>query len=160
MRRRIFGLAAALGSVAAIATLSLAGAGAAHTLSTPHRLARTTAADSYVNVHVTMTNTKFTLSRHEGPFGSDARFILKNISNKPHNFELGQQRAGLGIQRGFSATVPPHKQKILILYLDYRGSKLAYYGGLKADRKKAGMKGVFTVGACLPVSNSVGGQCS
>jgi len=158
MRRSIFGLAAALGTVAVFALLSLAGAGAAHTLSTPHRMARTTAPDNYVDVHVTMTNTKFTLSRHEGPRGSDARFILKNVSNKPHNFELGQQRAGLGIQSGFSATVPPHKQKILILFLDYRG-KVAYYGGLKTDRSKPGMKGVFKIGACAAVSASDSDGC-
>ena len=61
-----------------------------------------------------------------------------------------RNRRGLGLQSGFSATVKPHKQKILILFLDYRG-KVPYYGGLKVDRSKAGMRGKFDIGPCLKV---------
>ena len=64
----------------------------AQSVSTGHRLARTTAPDSYVNIHVTMTDTKFTLSRHSGPPGSDARFILRDVGKKPHAFQLGTRR--------------------------------------------------------------------
>ncbi len=36
------------------------------------------------------------------------------------------------------------QQKILLLFLDYRG-KVPYYGALPADRAKPGMKGIFTI---------------
>ena len=116
------------------------------------RLARTTAPDSYVNIDVTMTDTKFTLSRHSGPAGSDARFIIRDTGKKPHAFQLGEKKSGLGFQSGFNATVRPGQQKVLILYLDYRGAKVPYFGSMSADRNKPGMKGIFTVGKCLKVS--------
>lgn len=117
-----------------------------------HRLARTTAPDSYVNIKVTMTDTKFTLSRHSGPAGSDARFIIRDVGKKPHAFQLGTAKSGQGFQSGFNTTVKPGQQKILILYLDYRGAKVPYFGSLPADRNNAAMKGIFTVGKCLAVS--------
>ena len=142
--KKTLGLAAIL--VAAFAATAQA------QLSTGHRLARTTAPDSYVNIHVTMTDTKFTLSRHSGPAGSDARFILRDVGKKPHAFQLGKAKAGIGVQTGFNATVKPGQQKILILYLDYRGAVVPYFGSMPADRNKPGMKGTFKIGACLKVS--------
>ena len=115
-------------------------------------MARTTAPDSYVNIHVTMTDTKFTLSRHSGPAGSDARFILRDVGKKAHAFQLGTAQHGTGFQSGFNTTVKPGQQKILILYLDYRGAKVPYFGSMASDRNKAGMRGVFSIGACLKVS--------
>ena len=142
--KKIVGLAAIL--LAALAATAQA------QLSTGHRLARTTAPDSYVNIHVTMTDTKFTVSRHEGPAGSDARFIIRDIGKKAHAFQLGKAKAGVGFQSGFNATVKPGQQKILILYLDYRGAVVPYFGSMPADRNNAAMKGTFKVGACLKVS--------
>jgi hypothetical protein len=113
---------------------------------------RTTAPDVYVNVYVTMTDTKFILSRHGGPRGADARFVLHNVGKHPHAFTLGTAKAGTGLQSGFSKTIMPGKQDILILFLDYRG-KVPYFGGLPADRSKPGMRGDFTIGACLPGDN-------
>ena len=131
----------------ALTALVFAGLSSAQELSHP-RVPHTTAPPFYVDVKVTMTNTKFILSRHGGPRGADARFILKNVSNKPHNFELGQKRSGLGLQAGFSRTVPAHSQDIMIMFMDYRGP-IHYYGGLKSDRSKKGMQGNFVIGACL-----------
>jgi hypothetical protein len=112
-----------------------------------------------VNINVTMTDTKFMLSRHEGPAGSDARFILHNIGKKPHSFQLGTAKIGTGSQSGFSTLVKPGQQKIMILYLDYRGAKVPYFGNLPGDRNKAGMKGEFKIGACLKVSAGVMENC-
>lgn len=144
--RKIVGLGVVLVAVFAATATSQA------QLRSSHRVARTTAPDSYVNIHVTMTDTKFTLSRHSGPAGSDARFILRDVGKKPHAFQLGTAKAGIGFQSGFNTTVKPGQQKILILYLDYRGAKVPYFGSMPSDRHKAGMKGIFTVGACLKVS--------
>jgi hypothetical protein len=99
-----------------------------------------------------MTDTSFTLSRHEGPGGSDARFIIRDTGKKPHDFQLGNKKTGLGFQSGFKADLKPGQQKILILYLDYRGVKVPYFGSLPYDRNNPRMKGVFKIGACLKVS--------
>jgi len=143
--RRIFGVVAVL-----LAAFAVTAAQAQSRSS--YRQARTTAPDSYVNIKVTMTDTSFTLSRHTGPAGSDARFILHNIGKKAHSFQLGTAKSGLGFQSGFNALVKPGQQKILILYLDYRGAKVPYFGNLPSDRHDAHMRGIFTVGACLKVS--------
>jgi len=107
----------------------------------------TTAPDLYVTVNVTMTNTNFVLSVHTAPRGADARFVIHNVSNKPHNFAVGKKNYGVGVQTGFSATLQPGQKKILILFLDIRG-KIPYYAGLAADRNKPGMRGEFLIGPC------------
>ena len=158
MRRRLFRLGATLGCGAAFAMMAQVGVGDAHQL-TPHLLPRTTAPDSYVNVHVTMTNTKFILSLHSAPRGADARFVIHNTSNKPHNFAVGKENYGQGVQTGFSLTVQPGQKKILILFLDIRG-KIPYYPGLAADRDKPGMHGEFSIGPCTHYEQVTGvGEC-
>jgi hypothetical protein len=143
MRSRILGFAAGL-----VVVLAVAGQAQA-----------TTAPDLYVNVNVTMTNTKFILSTNTAPRGADARFVLHNVSNKPHNFALGNGTIGSGVQTGFSVTVKPGQQKILVLFLDYRGN-VAYHAGLASDRNKPGMKGVFVVGPCTHYEQITGvGEC-
>jgi hypothetical protein len=143
MRARILVFAAVLVVVFAVAGQALA----------------TTAPDLYVDVNVTMTNTKFILSRDSGPRGADARFDIHNASNKPHNFALGNGAIDTGVQTGFSVTVKPGQSKILVLFLDYRG-KVAYHAGLAADRNKPGMKGYFLVGPCTHYEQITGvGEC-
>ena len=141
-----------IAGLVALLLAALAATAAQAQLRSGHRLARTTAPNSYVNINVTMTDTKFTLSTHTGPAGSDARFIIRDIGKKAHAFQLGTKKAGLGFQSGFTATVKPGQQKIMILYLDYRGGKVPYFGSMPADRNKPGMKGIFKIGACLKVS--------
>ena len=111
----------------------------------------TTAPTAFVNVAVTITDTRITLSRHDVPRGTYARFIIRNIGTKPHAFTLGKARRGTGRQSGFTRTLAPHTRKILILFLDYR-SRIPYFGSLASDRAKPGMKGTFTIGACVPAS--------
>ena len=110
---------------------------------------KTTAPNVYVNIHVTLTDSRIILDRHTGPRGADARFIIRNIGTKPHTFTLGTAKPGTGGQRGFSTTLKPGGKDILILFLDYRGP-VPYFDGLPADRSKPGMKGIFTIGPCLP----------
>ena len=106
-----------------------------------------------------MTNTKFILSTHAAPRGADARFVIHNVSNKTNVFAVGKATYGSGAQTGFSATVKPGQKKILILFLDIRG-KIAYYGGLPADRNLPGMKGEFLIGPCTHYEQVTGvGEC-
>ena len=72
------------------------------------------------------------------------RFILVNTGKKPHTFVLGHERRGTGTQTGFTKSLKPHQQSILILFLDFRGS-LPYRATLPADRSKPAMQGTFRI---------------
>src|SRR5664279_1540505 len=76
----------------------------------------TTAPNGYINVHVTLTDSKVIVSPKTAPRGSDARLIVRNIGTKPHSFTLLT-----GVQTGFSRVFKPGKPSVLVLYLDRRG---------------------------------------
>ena len=121
----------------------------------PSAVARpqTTAPNVFVNIHVTLTDTKVILSPKTAPRGSDARFIVKNTGTKPHSFTLGSSVLGANLQSGFTRTLQPKQSKILLLYLNARGA-LTYYGGATAKKSTPKMKGIFVVGPqcaeCVP----------
>jgi len=117
-------------------------------LLTPSAAARpqTTAPNVFVNIHVTLTDTKIILSPKTAPRGSDARFIVTNKGTKPHSFTLGSNKLGADLQSGFTRLVKPKQHEILLLYLNARGA-LPYYGGITAKKASAAMKGIFLVGA-------------
>lgn len=105
---------------------------------------QTTAPPPVVTVKVTITDSRIGVSPKSAIRGSYARFILLNIGKQPHTFTLGNGQRGKGVQTGFSKLLAPRQQKVLLLFLDYRG-KVAYRGSLPADRSKPGMQGVFTI---------------
>ena len=103
----------------------------------------TTAPDVYINIHVTLTNSKVIVSPTTAPRGADARFIVRNIGTKPLSFTLRT-----GATTGFTRVFKPGKPSILLLYLAFRGS-MAYYGGASSASAKPGMKGTLVIGqAC------------
>jgi hypothetical protein len=138
MKSRSFPLAAAL----AVAFVPAArGTVGTHGPASP----RTTGPTEIVTVDVKITDARIVLSPSSTPRGSYARFVVRNVGTKIHNFTLGRQTARVsGLQKGFTQTVKPRQQKILLIYLDYRG-KLPYYSIIKADLNKPGMKGIFTI---------------
>lgn len=97
-----------------------------------------------MNVKVTITDTRIGVTPKIAQRGDYARFILVNLGKQPHTFTLGTTKHGTGVQTGFSKALKPNEQKILLLFLDYRG-RIAYRGTLPADRLLPGMKGVFTI---------------
>jgi hypothetical protein len=155
--RSVFGCLAVL--VASAAVVSSATATQAHSTTRAHAAPHTTAPDLFVTVRVTITNEKFILSSHSGPRGADAKFELHNTSNKPHNFSLGHEDYGSGKQTGFTTTLKPGQRKLLVLYLDVRGT-LDYFPGLATDKDKKGMHGAFKIGPCTTYEQSTGtGDC-
>ncbi len=114
---------------------------------------QTTAPNIFVNVHVTLTDSKVILSPKSAPRGSDARFIISNTGTKPHTFTLGANKLGANFQSGFTRVVKPKQHQILLIYLNARGA-LPYYGGATAKHASPKMKGVFLVGPqcalCVP----------
>ncbi len=160
MGRRSTGVLGCLAVLAASSVIaSSATATQAHSTTRAHAAPHTTAPDLFVTVRVTITNEKFIVSNHSGPRGADAKFVLHNISNKPHNFSLGNERYGTGKQTGFNVTLKPGQKKLLVLYLDIRGT-LRYFPGLPADKGKKGMEGVFNIGPCTAYEQQTGvGEC-
>jgi hypothetical protein len=105
----------------------------------------TTAPNLFVKVHVTLSDKKITVYPKRAPRGTDAQFIVRNVGKKVHTFTLGTQKRGQGIQTGFSRSVKPGRQLLLLLYLNYRGV-LGYYSNTAVDRNNPAMRGKFTVG--------------
>jgi hypothetical protein len=104
----------------------------------------TTAPPPVVLVKVTITDSKFAVTPNRAVRGAYARFVLVNRGSKTHGFALGAAKKGAGKQTGFTQVLKPSQQKILFLFLDYRG-KVSYRATLPADHAKPGMRGVFTI---------------
>ena len=129
MRSRLFVLSI-------VSALALAGAAQrAQSSGTP----QTTAPPPVVDVRVTITDALIRMSPKGAFRGDFARFILVNAGKKPHTFTFGGAKRGAGVQTGFRQALKPRQQKILLLFLDYRG-RITYY-----DRANPAMKGVFTI---------------
>jgi hypothetical protein len=103
----------------------------------------TTAPPEIVTVKITMTDTAFSVSPKAAPRGDMARFILVNRGKRAHTFALGHTKRATGTQTGFTHTLNPSQQHVLILFLDYRGV-LPYRGTMPADQKPA-MQGTFKI---------------
>jgi hypothetical protein len=122
--------------VAVLPALSVAGAAQARPLTTAPTLS--------IDIHVTINDKQIVLDRHSAPRGVEARFIIRNVGTEKHAFTLSGQTTATGKQRGFSETVGAGGRKTVRVFLDFRG-RLSYHDGLRADRAKAGMRGVFVI---------------
>jgi len=106
---------------------------------------QTTVPDAFVTVHVTITDARIKLDRRSASRGDDARFVIRNIGKRTHTFTLGSTaRRGNGEQNGFTRTLKPREEKLILLFLDYRGP-LPYRSTMKYDLNKPGMKGTFRI---------------
>ena len=116
----------------------------------------TTAPNVFVEIHVTITDERISLSRHRANRGDMGRFVVLNAGKEPHTFAIGhsthgtgqnaqgQGKSQYGKQSGFSATLKPKEQRTYLLFLDFRGP-VPYSSTSAADRGKPGMKGIFTI---------------
>ncbi len=126
----------ALAAVAAIALVP-----AANGVTRPN----TTEPNVYNQVTVTITDTKIIVSDTSANRGEGVDFRVKNIGKKPHNFVLlGDNAIGLAHEGLGTPVLLPKKTWVLQVFMDIRGD-LPYRSTLRADRAKAGMKGMFTV---------------
>jgi hypothetical protein len=105
---------------------------------------QTTAPPEVITVRVNMTDTAFGVSPKTVPRGDIARFILVNRGKKAHTFALGHTKHASGTQTGFTRTLTPGQQAVLILFMDYRGA-LPYRGTLPADRNRTAMQGTLRI---------------
>jgi len=105
---------------------------------------QTTAPPPIVDIKVTISDSGIGLSPKHAVRGAYARFILVNTGKLKHTFRLGTAKHGSGAQTGFTKTLAPGVQTILLLFLDYRG-EVPYLGTLPHDRGKPRMRGVFRI---------------
>jgi hypothetical protein len=105
---------------------------------------RTTAPPQVANIKITISDTGIRVSPKIAQRGSMGRFILVNVGKKPHTIVLGNERRGTGVQTGFTKSLKPSQQSVLLLFLDFRGL-LPYRATLPADRSKPAMQGVFRI---------------
>jgi len=103
----------------------------------------TTVPNIFVDIQVTITDTRITLNRRSANRGDECRFIVRNVGTKRHSFTLGGTARGT-VQPGFSHTLNPKTQQTLLLFLNYRGP-MPYRSIIPADRSKPGMHGTFTI---------------
>ncbi len=101
---------------------------------------RTTDPIEFVTIDVKITDARIAVSPSSAPRGNYARFLVRNAGKTIHTFTIGRRKIGTdGSRPGFTLTVKPRQQKILLLYLDYRG-QLPYHTNIKA-----GLNGIFTI---------------
>ena len=105
----------------------------------------TTEPEDYIQVTVTITDTRIIMSDHEAARGEGVDFHIKNIGKKPHNFVLiGDRAIGLAREGLGTPVLLPRKTWVLQVFMDLRGD-LPYRSTIKTDRTKPGMRGTFTV---------------
>ena len=106
---------------------------------------QTTEPDTYIDVNVTLTDRKITLSDRNAERGDGITLHVRNTGTKPHNFTfvgpgaIGLTNAGLG-----TPTLKPGQTYVLQVYLDYRGA-IPYRSTVKGDATRISMRGVFFV---------------
>ena len=131
MKSRLFALAA----VSAVALVP-----AAQSADQP----RTTAPPQVANIKITISDTSIRVTPKLAQRGSMGRFILVNIGKKAHTVVLGNAQRGTGVQTGFTKSLKPSQQAVLLLFLDFRGL-VPYRATLPADRLKPAMQGTFRI---------------
>lgn len=101
--------------------------------------------DVFLTIHVTITDSRIKLDRRSARRGDEVRFVIRNAGTKPHTFTLGKKVAtGTGAQTGFASSLNPRQEKLVLLFMDYRGP-LPYRSTMRHDLGKPGMKGIFTI---------------
>lgn len=105
---------------------------------------QTTAPPQVANIKITISDTGIRVSPKIAQRGSMGRFVLVNVGKKPHTIVLGHERRGTGVQTGFSKSLRPGQQAVLLLFLDFRGL-VPYRATLPADRTKPAMQGTFRI---------------
>jgi hypothetical protein len=103
---------------------------------------RTTEPTEWVDIKVTITDTKMRLSRTVVERGVVGRFIVRNLGARTHDFTFGDPSSPAG-----HVTTGPLKRngkKTLLAFLDYRGT-FPYQSTIKGDANKPGFKGKLTI---------------
>ena len=131
-----------LAVVAAISAFALVPAAAGVAGSARTTAPRTTEPTEWIDIRVTITDSRIRLSRTSVERGVVGRFIVRNIGARVHDFTFGDPSSPAG--HVTSGPLKRNGKKTVLAFLDYRGT-FPYQSTIKADANRAGMKGKLTI---------------
>jgi hypothetical protein len=106
---------------------------------------QTTEPDDYLDVNVTLSDRKITLSDRSADRGNGVTFHVKNTGTKPHSFALvGTAAISLDNAGLRTPVLKPGQTAVLQVYLDFRGA-IPYKSFAPGDATRLTMRGVFFV---------------
>jgi hypothetical protein len=106
---------------------------------------QTTEPTAMLDIYVTITDSKITLSGATGERGQGVNFWVHNVGKRVHNFvlrgtgPLALTSLGLGTH-----LVKPKTTVDLQVFLDFRG-QMGYKSTVRTDLSKPGMSGTFQI---------------
>jgi hypothetical protein len=106
---------------------------------------QTTEPGEIVEINVTITDTKITVSDKTAQRGDQVDFHVQNNGRRAHNFVLrgtgpiALSDLGLGTN-----LIKPKGSAVLQVFLDFRGQR-TYKSTVRTDLTKPGMKGTFAI---------------
>jgi hypothetical protein len=109
------------------------------------RAPQTTEPGEIIDVTVTITDSKITLSDYDADRGAQIDFHVVNKGRRAHNFVLrgtgpiALSSLGLGTN-----LIRPKGKAVLQVFLDFRGDMI-FKSTVRADQVKPGMKGTFSI---------------
>jgi hypothetical protein len=109
------------------------------------RAPQTTTPGEIIEVYVTITDAKITLSDYSAERGAQVDFHVTNKGRRAHNFVLGGTGpfalTSLGLKTNL---VRPKGTTVLQVFLDFRG-QMSFRSTVRLDQNKPGMRGSFTI---------------
>jgi hypothetical protein len=106
---------------------------------------QTTEPGEIIDINVTMTDTRITMSDKTAQRGDQVDFHIQNNGRRSHNFVLGGTGplalTGLGLSTNL---IKPKGSAVLQVFLDFRGN-MTYKSSVRTDLAKPGMKGTFAI---------------
>ena len=106
---------------------------------------QTTEPDTYLDVNVTLTDRKITLSDRSADRGSGITFHVRNTGTKLHSFALvGPGALSLDSAGLRTPALKPGQTAVLQVYLDFRGA-IPYRSTAPGDATRITLRGVFFV---------------
>ncbi len=123
--------------IVAVSVLSLVPAAAAGTARP-----RTTEPTDIIDIRVTITDSRMRVSPTTIERGVVARFIVRNLGTRVHDFTFGDPSSPAG--HVTSGPLKRNGRKTILAFMDYRGT-FPYQSTVKTDANKPGFKGRLTI---------------
>jgi uncharacterized cupredoxin-like copper-binding protein len=102
---------------------------------------QTTEPTEIINVRVTITDARISVSERTVERGVALRFVIRNAGKKVHNFAMGERPELDGFH---TPNLTRGKSAVLLVFMDYRGD-FPYKSTVRGDLNKPGMRGHITV---------------
>ncbi len=109
------------------------------------RAPQTTEPGEIIEIEVTITDTKITMTDTAAQRGDQVDFHISNKGRRAHNFALRGTGPVALSNLGLSTNLIRPKGKVVLqVFLDFRG-EMTFKSTVRADQSKPGMKGTFRI---------------